>query len=191
MPLVFSVFSCILYRLMIFFMTRIKKIPLSCRALSNFGFFNFPFLFFSFLRGISNFGPYLRPHMIKSCSRLNFCQSPPGSQKSLGVWVFTSFFTFVRSVLFLYPWIPIARPTPSHAVPQQSTTTRLHTTTSHVNSRMLSSVPRMICVSAETPREDSDRSECVLHTADKKLQLREQQTLLKTSRNSTKSLMRV
>ena len=77
------------------------------------------------------------------------------------VRVFTSLFTFVRSVLHLYLWIPIACPIPGHEVPQYSTAARLHTRTNHVNSRILPGVPRMICVSAETPREDSDRSECI------------------------------
>ena len=75
---------------------------------------------------------------------------------------------------------------PSHAVPKYSTTTRLHTTTSHVNSRMLPSVTRMKCVSTETPREDSDRSACATHH-EQKLQLKEQKTLTETSQEVTGS----
>ena len=36
----------------------------------------FPFLFFSILSGFPSFGPYFRPYMIWSRSRLNSCQSP-------------------------------------------------------------------------------------------------------------------
>ena len=41
-----------------------------------------PFLFFSILSGFPNFGPYFRPYMIWSRSRLNFCQSLPRPHKS-------------------------------------------------------------------------------------------------------------
>ena len=80
----------------------------------------------------------------------------------------------------LYPWIPIARPIPSHAVPQQSTTTR------HVNRRMLPGVTRMKCVSTETPREYSDRSACTTH-CEQRLQLREQKNTYRDfTRNNKK-----
>ena len=88
--------------------------------------------------------------------------------------------------LDLYPWIPSARPIPSHAVPQYSTTPRPHTTTSHVNSRMLPGVTRMKCVSTETPQEDSDRSACATH-CEQRLQLREQKTLTETSPEVTRN----
>ena len=67
-----------------------------------------------------------------------------------------------------------------------STTTRLHTTTNHVNSRMLPGVTRMKCVSTVTPREDSDRSVCATH-CEQRLQLREQKTLTETSPEVTRS----
>ena len=88
--------------------------------------------------------------------------------------------------LTYHPRIPTARPIPSHAVPQYSTSTRPHTTTSHVNSRMLSSVTRMKCVSTETPREDSDRSVRATH-CEQRLQLRDQKTLTETSPEVTRS----
>ena len=88
--------------------------------------------------------------------------------------------------LDLCPWIPTVRPTPIHAVPQYSTTTRPQTTTSHVNSRMLPGVTSMQCVSAETPREDSDRSVCATH-CEQWLQQREQKTLTETSQEVTRS----
>ena len=70
--------------------------------------------------------------------------------------------------------------------PKYCTTTRLHTTTSHVNSRMLPGVTWMECVSTETPREDSDRSACATH-CEQRHQLREQKTLTETSQEVTRS----
>ena len=71
--------------------------------------------------------------------------------------------------------------------PKYSTTTRHHTTTSHVDSRMLPGVTRMKCVSTETPREDSDRSARATH-CEQRLQLREQKTPPEVTRFHKKRL---
>ena len=51
------------------------KIPLSFRALSNFVFFDSPFMLFFLLSGFPHFGPNFRPQLIRSGSCLNHCQS--------------------------------------------------------------------------------------------------------------------
>ena len=54
-----------------------------CSSIVELSFFFCPFLFFSMLRGLTNFRPNFRPYMIWSGSRLNLCQFPPGPHTSL------------------------------------------------------------------------------------------------------------
>ena len=65
---------------------RINKVKNSSQSSSivGFGLLVFPFLFFSILSGFTNFGPLVWPYMIWSGSRLNFCCSLTGPQKSFG-----------------------------------------------------------------------------------------------------------
>ena len=47
-----------------------------------------PFLLFSLLSGLSNFGPCFRTHIFRSGSCWNLCQSPPGPRVSLWRFLF-------------------------------------------------------------------------------------------------------
>ena len=72
-----------------FFVFRIIEVDAShSSSIVDFRLLVCPFLFFSFLSGFSNLGPYFRPHMIWSRGRLNFCQSPPGPHFSFGRLLF-------------------------------------------------------------------------------------------------------
>ena len=44
----------------------------------------------SLLSGFSNFGPHFRPHILRSSSCLNFCQSPPNHQYPFGGFSFNN-----------------------------------------------------------------------------------------------------
>ena len=73
----------ILDGLLWFFVFQINKVNTSLLSSKlEFGLLVCPFLFFSSLSGFLHFGPYIRPHMIWSRSRLNFCQSFPGPLES-------------------------------------------------------------------------------------------------------------
>ena len=66
-----------------------KRDALNFRALSSFWLLFRPFLFFSFfLSSFANSGPYFRPHVIVSRSRLSFCQSPSGPHVSFERFLF-------------------------------------------------------------------------------------------------------
>ena len=51
-------------------------------SIVEFGHLICPQLFFSFLSGFPNFGPYFRPHVLRSGSCLNCFQSLPGPHAS-------------------------------------------------------------------------------------------------------------
>ena len=53
-----------------------------------FGALPLPILVFSMLNGFPHFRPYLGPHMNRSGSRLNFCQSHPGCISPFGGFSF-------------------------------------------------------------------------------------------------------
>ena len=84
-----------------FFVFQIKKVN-ACRSASILEFWLLvrPLLFLAFLSGFTNLGPYFRPHMIWSRSRLNFCQSPPGPKKKpleeVFLWIEWSFVNSVQ-----------------------------------------------------------------------------------------------
>ena len=66
----------------VFFVIQINKVDSSqSSSIVEFWLLVFPLLFFAILSGFPNFAPYLRPCMIWSRSRLNFCQSPRGPTK--------------------------------------------------------------------------------------------------------------
>ena len=71
-PSVFEDFS-------VFFIIRIDRgnFP-QPSSIVELGFFLCPFLFFSILSGFTNFRPYFRPHICRSGSCLNVCQSHTG-----------------------------------------------------------------------------------------------------------------
>ena len=75
---------CILDDVFVLFVTRINRINSSqFSGVSEFRFLDCPFLFVSSLSGFSNSCPSVRPYVIWTWCRLDFCQSPPGPHISL------------------------------------------------------------------------------------------------------------
>ena len=103
---------CILFDVCIFFVTRINRIN-SCQFSCEFEFWflDCPFLFFSSLSGFSNSCPSVRPYVIWTWCRLDFCQSPSRTTCILleefrsRMWISWNLSTYLTDFCFRRPMV--------------------------------------------------------------------------------------